>query len=131
MSMIDDWRLAYMGGLYLRRPGDAAWAPLLEGNAPPELAGIAESQSAYWVRSPWDEGVWIGTDGMALLECGPGRPLRRLWRPPEMGLHYSKRLTAGASMVILSFRRATSPLSGVAVRRGGAVEPIALPETPA
>jgi hypothetical protein len=131
MSMIDDWQLAFTGGLYLRRPGDPAWAPLLEPTAPPELAGVAASQSADWVRSPWDEGVWIGTDGMALLECGPRRPLRRRWRPPEIGLHMAKGLTAGASTVILSLRRATGALSGVAVRQGGAVEPIALPEIPA
>lgn len=126
LSVVDEWLFTFIGGLYLRRVGEDTWKPVGD-EAPPELAGIAVSHSAEWVQAPWSGDVWIGTDGMAVLECGPGRPLRRAWWPPEPGFHEPKGVAPGASAVFVSLRRATSGLCGLAVRDGNRVDPIALP----
>jgi hypothetical protein len=117
VHVVDEWHFAYVGGLYLRRAGEARWARAAD-RAPPELAGIVASQSAEWVRSPWARDVWIGHDGTQIFASGPGRPLAPLWRAPAGAPHTPKRLVAGANAVVLSLRRATPALSGLAIADG-------------
>ncbi len=125
LQVLDDWRLAYAGGLYLRHADDARWTPATDREAP-DLAGVMDSQSADWVLAPWSKDIWIGHDASQIFASGPGRPLSRLWRLPVGAPQTLKRLVTGRETVFVSLRRATSALSGLAITEGG-VEELALP----